>query len=347
MNSRTHFLILPSLSLFVVVLESLQVQARRATLEAAVKETAWDKACQVSFAKYEQYCTTHLMVAFPPTYDSMSSFLLMLVEERKGSTASLHNDVSKVKMEAELRDLKWLSPGHRRRLNRLLAALRKGDVRAQRRAAAFRDSHLKQAIAKLDLTDPVQLSIACRLAVPKELLMRGGELAPKSWALTADHATWGVTSTGCRVLHLDLDRTKTHLSGGSVRVSVADYPHPHSAYKLLKAFYDKFHLSTQPSAPLFPRTHRGKLDWTKGCTYDSLRRLVKTTAASLGLDAALYSAHSLRAGGATDLFAAGLSYTLIKKAGRWKSDAAMLYYRSDEDVVLAVHKIYKRLVRAG
>ena len=179
----THSLTLLCLSLFVVVLEPSQVQVRRATLEAAVQETAWDKACRVSFAKYEQYCTTRPIAAFPPTYDSVSGFLLMLVEERKGSTASLHNDLSKVKMKAELRDLQWLTPGHRRRLNRLLAALRKGDVRAQRQAAAFRDHHLKQAIANLDLTDPVQLAIASRLAVPKELLMRGGELAPKSWTL--------------------------------------------------------------------------------------------------------------------------------------------------------------------
>ena len=49
-----------------------------------------------------------------------------------------------------------------------------------------------------------------------------------------------------------------------------------------------------------------------------------------------YSGHSLRAGGATDLFVARTPYYLIKKAGRWKSDAAMLYYRCDEDVCKAV-----------
>ena len=333
--------------MFLVVREPSLVLAQRQRLESQVHETAWDKACRASFARYEQYCTDLQRPAFPPTYLSLSSYLLWLVEERQGSTASLGNDLSKIKMEAELRDLPWICPGHRRRLQRLLVALYKGDVRAKRRAAAFRDYHLKTAIARMDLSDPVQLAQACRLAVAKELLLRGGEIAPKAWFLSADHALWGTTSQGAPVLHLDLDRTKTHQQGGAVRVSVADYPHPHSAYKLLKRFYDQFQLHRQPSAPLFPRISRGRLDWTKGCTYDSIRRLVKTVALTLGLDAQLYSAHSLRAGGATDLFAAGLSYTLIKKAGRWTSDSAMLYYRSDEDVVNAVNKIYRRLARKG
>ena len=36
------------------------------------------------------------------------------------------------------------------------------------------------------------------------------------------------------------------------------------------------------------------------------------------------------------MFVVRVPYFLIKKMGRWRSDAAMLYYRSEEDVCLAV-----------
>jgi hypothetical protein len=48
---------------------------------------------------------------------------------------------------------------------------------------------------------------------------------------------------------------------------------------------------------------------------------------SIAVDATLYSGHSCRAGGATDLFVAGLPYYIVKKYGRWRSDAALLYFR--------------------
>ena len=65
------------------------------------------------------------------------------------------------------------------------------------------------------------------------------------------------------------------------------------------------------------------------------------------MDIVDYSGHSLRAGGATDLFVKRVPYYLIKKMGRWKSDAALLYYRSDKDVYEAVRKAFGELVGLG
>jgi integrase len=66
---------------------------------------------------------------------------------------------------------------------------------------------------------------------------------------------------------------------------------------------------------------------------DYFRSVIKQAVVSIGLDPQRFSGHSLRSGGATDLFEARVAYHIIKKMGRWKSDAAMRYYRSDEDVV--------------
>jgi integrase len=57
---------------------------------------------------------------------------------------------------------------------------------------------------------------------------------------------------------------------------------------------------------------------------------VKKLAASVGLSADYYlTGHSTRAGGATDAIRAGVDLMLVKRHGRWKSDAVYLYIRDD------------------
>ena len=79
----------------------------------------------------------------------------------------------------------------------------------------------------------------------------------------------------------------------------------------------------------------------------TIRSRIKKVAVFLGLNIADYSGHSLRAGDASDLFYKRVPCYLIKKMGRWKSDAALLYYRSDEDVYEAVRKAFKELAGLG
>ena len=74
---------------------------------------------------------------------------------------------------------------------------------------------------------------------------------------------------------------------------------------------------------------------------DSLVSRIKLVAQHLGLPADDYSGHSLRAGGATDLFIARVLYLIIKQMGRWSSDAATVYYRHDEDVIREVSTAFQ------
>ena len=74
------------------------------------------------------------------------------------------------------------------------------------------------------------------------------------------------------------------------------------------------------------------------------RKIVKWYCGKVGLDDRYYSGHSLKAGGATDLFVARVPCYIIKKMGRWKSEAAMLYYRCDEDVEHAVAEAVAKLL---
>ena len=56
---------------------------------------------------------------------------------------------------------------------------------------------------------------------------------------------------------------------------------------------------------------------------------MKRIASEGGADPAAFANHSLRAGGTTDLLAAGVSETVVQKMGRWKSDTFKIYFRDD------------------
>jgi integrase len=73
------------------------------------------------------------------------------------------------------------------------------------------------------------------------------------------------------------------------------------------------------------------------------RKAIKQPVVSVGLDPRQFSGHSLRSGGATDLFEARVAYHIIKKMGRWKLEAAIRYYRCEDDVIRAVKKAFSRM----
>ena len=54
-------------------------------------------------------------------------------------------------------------------------------------------------------------------------------------------------------------------------------------------------------------------------TTDDIRNIVRQIVVAIGLDPALFGAHSLRIGGATALFAAGADPIHIRTMGRWSS----------------------------
>ena len=67
--------------------------------------------------------------------------------------------------------------------------------------------------------------------------------------------------------------------------------------------------------------------------------LIKTLASAAGDDPECFTAHGLRAGGATDLVARGATYAQLKAAGRWKSETCLRYFRSEEVVSRVVTEL--------
>ena len=60
---------------------------------------------------------------------------------------------------------------------------------------------------------------------------------------------------------------------------------------------------------------------------DHWAKAVKSVMEGLGLDPRHYGCHSLRVGGATELFAAGVRSEIIQLLGRWRSDTFKDYVR--------------------
>ena len=76
-----------------------------------------------------------------------------------------------------------------------------------------------------------------------------------------------------------------------------------------------------PSHPLFQFSSGHLL------TYPLYNAIIKRLISLAGLDPASYSSHSIRAGAATQAAAAGLEPDAIKRLGRWRSQAYMVYLR--------------------
>jgi len=81
-------------------------------------------------------------------------------------------------------------------------------------------------------------------------------------------------------------------------------------------------------------------------TYRQYQAKLKSCVLAIGLDAALYTSHSFRRGGATYAFQCGLPGSLIKKLGDWKSDAYLEYIDCPmEDRLRAGRRIRAKLNR--
>ena len=271
------------------------------------------------------------------TFSTVSGYVMDWVGKQNGSTKSVTQIVSQLKTQSDFHGIPWLSPQDATSLRMFIGQLRFEDTSETRRMSALRFHLLVRVIESWDLTDIVQLQRAAMLMLAHNALLRSGEVSNR---LRASDVEWSV---GMRGFRLRLLRTKTGRSGGGVFVEVAHCHHPLSGFQLVRRMWRARVLDRQPSAFLFPAIRRGFLVHTQPASASSLRLLVKAVVVAAGLDSTMYSGHSLRAGGATDLFASRVPYYTIKKMGRWRSDAALIYFRSVDDVARTVARAFDKI----
>jgi hypothetical protein len=86
-----------------------------------------------------------------------------------------------------------------------------------------------------------------------------------------------------------------------------------------------------PGSPLFFSTTT-----LKARSGSDFNETVKEWLGHIDVDATRYGGHSARSGGATEAARKAIDIRLIKRQGRWKSDAVYIYIRDDEQTMLAL-----------
>jgi hypothetical protein len=290
--------------------------------------------------EYEGVCEAEGTSAFPPSYSAVCLYVSELVRKRKGSAKTLDAAVAAVKVAAGDRGCSWLSEHEVFKLGRLVKQYELEDPYQVNRKHGLQLKHLLPWTESKDLEDVFQLEEVTIIMLGHDGLLRTGELLR---GLKVKDVIW---SEDREYFSVWLERSKANRAGSGELVTIPRYGE-RCAVEYMKKWFDamEFWEESKADSFLFPGRKRGGRSFEYGATISPswLRSRIKKVAVYLGLDIADYSGHSLRAGGATDLFVKRVPYYLIKKMGRWKSDAALLYYRSDEDVYGAVQKAFEEL----
>jgi integrase len=141
-------------------------------------------------------------------------------------------------------------------------------------------------------------------------------------------------TTTCMVVNIKKSKTDQFRKGARVRVFML----PDTASDICPVRAMRAWLSvrspTTPGISLWQRPPAKKL--TRADVVDPLQELVRRFALANGLDwdPSQFSGHSLRRGGASGLFAAGVSAEIIRIMGRWKSECYKLYLETSHSLLL-------------
>ena len=258
-------------------------------------------------------------------FEAVASFLTSFMMENSNHTCSLANVRSHLKTQHEARNLPWLTAKEEKRLTKLLQQYQLEDTNPVNRKSPLRTSIVMSAVNKWDLRDVCKLQWATLLLVAVQALLRTAEVMR---GLRASDFIWKDDGMSV-VIALGVTKTKRHGSGQYMEVSSDTI-----AFKFLRKLFEARNLYNNSDQYVFCMVRNKVLYPTFKASETFFRSLIKSTVASIGLNPALYSGHSCRAGGATDLFAAGVPYYVVKKYGRWASDAALIYYRCEYSIAL-------------
>ena len=291
------------------------------------------------WARYLAFCEECDLPSLPVTYRSVSVFLIDVTNNRNASTKSLSGTISQLRVSAG--PSQWLSYEDELKLRYLVNQLKALDFSDSNAVSALQFHMLAEAFTIMDLSNNNQLLASTIMAVGNNCLFRNAET---SSGILASHVSWRSNGRDASVA-IKLLRTKTHLTGPGCIVEVSKFDSPFCCYSLLKKWWLLNGFDSRPDDFIFPSIQRGIINFDKPMSGDNIRKIIKLAVSSIGLNPKHFSGHSLRAGGATDLFEARVPYHIIKKMGRWKSDAAMRYYRSEDDVVKAVRKAFNKMCK--
>ena len=216
------------------------------------------------------------------------------------------------------------------RLPQMLKGLRRivGEVPKELRRAVMPQA-LKQAMdLLLDPNDPVHANMRAALATALQGLLRSAEYTNKDGKVnkfTIMRSDIAQLTIVRMVVMMHPCKNMKHVGGKTCPLVVGGGGEFVDAVwevnNLLRV--DPTPAGQAGSTPLF-RDPRSNTPLQYGVVNDLIKKLMS----AVGEDPAGFSTHGLRIGGATALFAAGASETVVRTMGRWSSDLHRLYVRA-------------------
>jgi hypothetical protein len=293
---------------------------------------------EATVSKYILWCNQHEIRPFY-NHESISGFLIAHVQRNNGSTRSLDLLISYLKRYVLWKGLLWLNRNEEYKLKLIVNELKYKDIRGVQRKEPLKLVHLLKIMNKIDLSKDQELLGMTLMFLGHDGLMRIGELCS---GLTTDDIEWEANK---KSFSLRLHRSKCNRKDGSEYITFADRD-GWCAVKMLEKFYNRHKLWDKHNTIVFQQ-YKSKTDSlsiktkTKLVSKDWLRKYIKRCVLLIGLNPKIFSGHSLRAGGATDLFIANVPYPIIKKFGRWKTDCALIYYRDNDNLGMVIANAFQ------
>lgn len=285
--------------------------------------------------QYVSQCAIDNIPPWPVQYQKIAALLCTHVINNN-SARSLDTILSSLRKYILLKDQKWLTERDDYRLKRLIKTLHYNDPSTKKVRLAATMEVIYEVSKTLDLNKIEEQYFHLTMLLAHNGLFRGGELFRKE-GLKVKDLIWDQENNEVGFI---LRRDKTNRKGESTIITIRDY-NGDSAYKALLKWFNNHKLWKQPERyvlPFIKRAYKGKvtLDFNRKASQSRWNKDIKLYFSRAGLPGELYSGHSFRAGGATDLFSANVPYPQIKKMGRWVSDAALIYFKAADRISVAV-----------
>ena len=303
--------------------EGLPEAARRAL--AAAENTTHARQRRSHLVKFVAFVRERGGDADAPSLAEVCAYLSDFVE-RNGSANSLDKVLSFLRCGYTRSGLPWLLFAEEDVLKRIVKVWKEEHGREAERGVPITSRVLARWLNALPRikADPTLLTAILR--VGHAGMLRAGELCRRERqadpGYRVDDVHW---AKDYRAFELHIGITKCNREQGGDTILVED----RAAVRAMLDYFHRASLFNCPTAPLYPPQ----------VTTRWIRERIRELAAACGENPKCYSTHGLRAGAATDLVDAGISYPHLKKAGRWQSDACLVYFRSGVSVARTVARL--------
>jgi integrase len=319
------------------------MEALRAFYEHRGLEPRTHKNYTTIRRNYEACCAKYSRVAWPATYDTVSLYFLERCHVKRCTVRTLKDVITSLEDYATQQGLPWLSQRDRLKLKRLKRGLAKYDRKPIKRKLPITYFRIAEMLTKTSLQPLQQLQYAVISMLCHDSLLRYSELHKLRMR--------DVSFIRKDAVKIHLEVTKPTYEEGPQDFVVHAYDADGSGacgVTLLRIYLDRMTKDhTEALAgerPLFPNIRLGTA-YKSPTPKKHFIAWVRDLLGKAGYEPSKFSGHSFRAGGATDLFAGGADPRTIKLAGRWKSEAYLLYLRDHpEDSARTISGYFKAAV---